>query len=299
MKIQDSHMLPSGGDDLQFLSLWIILPICPAGQDAHEMLRFGCHNFLNSLPILRGLERNSPDYSLVLDRPRPLARMLQERKLDIAVVPSIEYLRNDDYVIIPDVCISACGPVGSVNLYCRRPLDKTGLIAFDPSSLTSVVLLKMLMQERFGARPRYSAAGQVRLCDLHRIEADAVLVIGDEALREPPQGCRVLDLAEEWHKMTGLPFVFAVCCARRGVNLGGFDETLKASLEKGLSEIPEIAAEAAPGIGLAVERVESYLGQSVRYRLGPREQEGLRRFFAEVVKANLWTRERDLEFYRR
>ena len=262
------------------------------------MLRFGCQKFLNALPILRGLETDSGEYALTLDSPSRLARMLHERQLDAAMVPAIEYLRNPDYVIVPDVCVAALGKVGSVNLYCRKPPDETGLVALDPSSLTGVMLVKVLMLKRFGARPKYFVAGHVRLRDLSRTEADAVLAIGDEALGRPPDGYQALDLAEQWFQMTALPFVFAVCCAHRGTDLGGFDGTLKASLAKGLGEIPEIAAEAAPGAGLTRERLESYLAQNIRYNLGPAEIQGLRRFFKEVVEANLWTEERDLEFYR-
>jgi chorismate dehydratase len=261
------------------------------------MLRFGCQKFLNALPILRGLEADSGEYALTLDRPSRLARMLHERQLDVAMVPAIEYLRNPDYVIVPDVCIAAIGKVGSVNLYCRKPPDEIGFVALDPSSLTGVMLVKVLMLKRFGVRPRYFVAGHVRLRDLSRTEADAVLVIGDEALGRPPAGYQVLDLAEQWFQMTALPFVFAVCCTHRGTDLGGFDKTLKASLAKGLGKISEIAAEAAPGAGLTKERLESYLAQNIRYNLGPAEIQGLRCFFKEVVEANLWTEERDIEFY--
>lgn len=283
---------------MQFAPPPIILSPRAAYHRNSNMLRFGCHDFINALPILRGLKADSGGCALVLDKPSALARMLHERRLDVAVVPAVEYLRNADYVIVPDVCVAALGRVESVNLYCRRPPDEIGLIALDPSSLTSVILLDILMRSRFGVRPRYSAGGPLRLGDLPQTEADAVLVIGDEALRKPPPGYQAIDLAEQWHEMTGLPFVFALCCARRGADLKGFGELLKASLARGLREIPLIAAEAAPRTDLTPERIESYLTENLRYQLGKTEQAGLRRFFAETVRANLWTEERDLEFHR-
>jgi chorismate dehydratase len=261
------------------------------------MLRFGCHDFINSMPILHGLRRGGRDFALSLGKPSAVAEMLRGRKVDIAMAPAIEYLRNEDYVIVPDVCIAARGEVGSVNLYHRKPLGEVRTIAVDPSSLTSAALIRIMMEKCFKARPQYTPAKRMSLEDLPRAEADGVLLIGDEALGEPPAGYEVLDLSEQWLSMTGLPFVFAVCCARRGAELGGFGEALRASLAEGLAHIPEIAAEAARKYGLPKARVEAYLSRNLRYTLGAEERQGLKRFFAEVVAAGLWPKERELEFH--
>jgi len=262
------------------------------------MLRFGCHNFINSMPILYGLKRKPADCLLTPDNPRAIARLLREGALDVAIVPAIEYPLNADYLIVPDACIAANGPVASVNLYHRKPFAEIRHIALDSCSLTSVVLIKIIMEKCFKARPAYSSTSRTKMEDLARAEADATLVIGDEALSRPPAGYEVLDLAEQWRRMTGLPFVFAVCCMRRGTDLGGFREALRASLAEGLAHVAEIAAEAAAESGLPVERVKSYLSRNLRYVLGKEEREGLRRFYAEAAAAKLCPEERELEFYR-
>jgi chorismate dehydratase len=261
------------------------------------MLRFGCHDFINSLPILRGLKRATGDFSLTLGKPRAIAEMLQKRLLDIAIVPAIEYLRNSDYAIVPDVCIAASGRVESVNLYHRKPLSEIRRIALDSSSLTSVFLTKVIMGKCFKARPQYVTASSTRMEELGENAADAVLVIGDEALGPVPAGFEALDLAEQWRRMSGLPFVFAVCCARRETEIMGFDRILHESLMDGLSHVLEIAGEAARETGLPRERVEEYLMRNLHFTLGKEEMEGLRRFYAETVAAGLWPRERELEFH--
>jgi len=43
---------------------------------------------------------------------------------------------------------------------------------------------------------------------------DAAIVIGDPALQADLSGLHVLDLAEGWRRLTGLPFVFAVWAVR-------------------------------------------------------------------------------------
>jgi chorismate dehydratase len=260
------------------------------------MLRFGCHNFINSMPILYGLKKAPAGCSLTLDNPRAIARLLHEGRLDVAIVPAIEYLLNADYLIVPPVCIAAKGRVESVNLYHRGPIEKIRHIALDQASLTSTVLIRIIMKRCFRLRPVYSPARSTRLEELPRSETDATLIIGDEALNPPPAGYRVLDLAEQWRRMTNLPFVFAVCCARRGADLDGFSETLRASLVEGLAHVSEIACAAAEP-SLPAERLESYFIKSLRYVLGKEEQEGLKRFYAEVVAGGFCPEERDLEFY--
>jgi len=265
-----------------------------------ERIRFGCQNLINALPILHGLSpaqetSDAPRLEIVRDTPAILARMLHEQLLDVAVVPAVEYLRNTDYVIASPVCIACCGPVESVRLYCRKPPDRIETLALDASSLTSAILVRVLLARRYGVEPHCTISGVGH--DLSQIQTDAVLVIGDGALIIDPRGFQVLDLGEEWFKMTGLPFVFALCCCRRGANLGDVPERLEKSLADGLKSVGDIAAAVSGPMGIDRERLVRYLTQSIRYHLGLAEQQGLLRFFHEIFNCGLWHEERGLEFY--
>ncbi|MFH1550432.1 MAG: menaquinone biosynthesis protein [Planctomycetota bacterium] len=271
-----------------------------------ERIRFGCQNLINALPILHGLSLvasgppgqepcDVPRLEIVRDTPAILARMLHEQLLDVAVVPAIEYLRNADYVIASPVCIACCGPVESVKVYCRKPPDKIETLALDANSMSSAVLVRVLLARQYGVEPRCTIAGIGH--DLSQIQTDAVLVIGDGALVIDPRGFQVLDLGEEWFRMTGLPFVFALCCCRRGASLGDLPERLERSLEDGLKSVGDIAAAVSGPMGIDRERLVRYLSQSIRYHLGLAEQQGLLRFFHETFNCGLWHEERGLEFY--
>ncbi len=81
--------------------------------------------------------------------------------------------------------------------------------------------------------------------------ADAVLVIGDRAMKVPHEPFHeVVDLAEAWNELTGLPFVFALWVARAGVDLADLPEALARSRAEGLAHAVELAREHGPRLGL-------------------------------------------------
>jgi chorismate dehydratase len=117
-------------------------------------------------------------------------------------------------------------------------------------------------------------------------DCDAGLVIGDPALQVDGSQYRTLDLAEEWIRFTGKPFVFAFW-AVRGNALREADPALdiagifRDSRDHGLSEpnLLRIVAEWAPRLGLSETTVRSYLTQNIHYQLDAGCLEGLQLFY--------------------
>ena len=99
--------------------------------------------------------------------------------------------------------------------------------------------------------------------------ADAVLVIGDRAMRVPREPFYdVVDLGEAWHALTGLPFVFALWVAREGVELGDLPEALEQSRAAGLAEAASLARIHGPRLGLDFATCYDYLTRILSYDLG-------------------------------
>jgi chorismate dehydratase len=92
-----------------------------------------------------------------------------------------------------------------------------------------------------------------------------------------------LDLGSEWKALTGLPFVFALWVHRRGVDSGRLAQRLEKAYQRGSRSLEEIAGREAPKLKLDKEFCLRYL-QNVRYRIGPPEEEGLRRFGEELKR---------------
>ena len=109
--------------------------------------------------------------------------------------------------------------------------------------------------------------------------ADAVLLIGDRAIREPAGTFAFIwDLGEEWSRWTGLPFVFAMWVARPGVDLGNLAAALSAARDEGVRRLDEIAARESLKLAIPATICRRYLRDHLRFELGPRQREGLERF---------------------
>ena len=161
-----------------------------------------------------------PQAELRFDLPSRLADDLAAGRLDVALIPSIEFFQNPDYTIVSDACIACRGPVLSVKLFSRVPVQQIRTLALDEGSRTSAALVRILLKERFGIATRdWSRCRSAPRWPMPA--ADAVLLIGDRAIHSPPgRFAEVWDLGDEWCRWAGLPFVFAMWVAGRGVEVG-------------------------------------------------------------------------------
>ncbi|HEV7226218.1 MAG TPA: menaquinone biosynthesis protein [Pirellulales bacterium] len=249
-------------------------------------IRVGAVNYLNTKPLVYGLAELAPQVELTFDLPSRLADGLAEGRLDVALIPSVEFFQDRSYSIVSDACIACRGPVFSVKLFSRTPVEQVRTLALDEGSRTSVALVRILLKERFGIEPRLeplpigaSAADA---------KADAVLLIGDRAMRSPGGPyAEVWDLGDEWCRWAELPFVFAMWTARAGVDLGGLDEALSRARDAGLAHLDEIAEVEAAPLGLSRPECVAYLRDNLYFHLGPREARGLELFYRLSQKLGL------------
>jgi chorismate dehydratase len=200
--------------------------------------------------------------------PTQLNRMLMDGEIDVAPISSIEYARNPEKLsLLPRLCVSSEGAVDSIQLITRKPLEQVRSVAVTPESATSVVLTKVLL-------------GDVELVPLDH-PADARMLIGDAALRsafEDPTPHH--DLGRLWQERTGLPMVFAVWACREGIGegLAELERAHLRSLALARSEPELLARRAAEQYGWPAGFLARYF-EKLRYHFGPREQQGMLRFF--------------------
>lgn len=246
------------------------------------LLRFGLHDFLNALPILNPLLENGKRAGLdiVVDVPSALADRLKSADLDLAMIPTVEYLREaQSYQLVPGLCIASRGEVGTVLLVTRGPLDKVRSLAVDNRSRTSFALMKILYADTFPAQVEFHPASP----DLEAMlqAHDAALIIGDQALAlgESAAPLSVFDLSDEWFRRTGKTFVHAVVAVRAGVRVPQKILNLlrQAGLE-GHEQIDSIVKTYADQSGLDARMCEDYLRRKIIYGLGDEELEGLLHF---------------------
>jgi chorismate dehydratase len=264
-------------------------------------IRVGSVSYLNAKPLTYRLTDFAPYVQLTTDLPSRLAEQLARGELDVALIPSIEFFRGGalGYEIVSGSAIAARGAVRSVKLFSRVPFRKIDRLALDDGSRTSQALAQIWLNDAHLIRPRNIESLPMGVSALEST-ADAVLVIGDRAMKVPDNAFHaVVDLAEAWNTMTGLPFVFAMWVARGGLDLGDLPEALVRSRTEGLVHAREIAESQGPRLGLDVQKCFDYLTRALSYELGEAEVAGLRLFARKAALLGLAPEEADLVFYNR
>ncbi|MDO8964615.1 MAG: menaquinone biosynthesis protein [Coriobacteriia bacterium] len=256
--------------------------------------RLGHIQFINCLPLYYGMVKQDVllDVDLVKANPADLVGEILDGRLDIAPIPTIEYARHaDELVLLPDIAISSDGEVQSILLISKVPAEELSgrTVALTNTSRTSQVLARVLLAKRWNVTPDYVEMPPDLPAMLR--DADAALLIGDEALRaywETPEHLHSYDLGTEWKSWTGLPFVFAVWAVRNDYATGEPEAVrtvagaLDSSLDYCRAHLDDIAEHAARWESFPAERFRSYF-DALHFRYEPRYREGMARFLDEAA----------------
>jgi chorismate dehydratase len=262
-------------------------------------LRIAAISFLNTAPLMWDFEHTGlgREFEILSTVPSECAEMLRTGAADIGIVPVIAYHSIPGLHIIPNIAIAAHGPVRSILLVSRMPLEKIRTVAVDTSSRTSVALARVLFRKWLGGGREFTSMPP--LLDVMLKCCDAALLIGDPALTVDRTRYICYDLAEEWKRLTGQPFVFAFWAVRaQALSETDLDLTkvFQQSRDHGLANVDVLARTWAPRVGISEQAVRTYLTENIDYSLGPENIAGLELFFKYAVECGLLPGLRPLEF---
>jgi chorismate dehydratase len=263
-----------------------------------EPLRLGAVSYLNTKPLVYGLDARPDQFDVRFDVPSKCATLLHQGDVDLGLIPAVEYLRGDEqYHIVPDVSIASDGDVATVALFTRVPIDTVKTIALDLSSRTSVALTRVLCAKHWRIDPAFTPAAPDLDAMLDR--ADAALVIGDPAFDIDPatRNVKKIDLGAEWKRMTGLPFVYAMWVGRPSAATAAQCRALQQARDRGLAHLADIARDVSGGDRELERRSFLYLRDNLKFSLGDREAAGLRRFHELAAEIGLVPALQPLRFY--
>jgi chorismate dehydratase len=259
-------------------------------------VRIGAVSYLNARPLARGLERWPDRFSVRYDVPSRCAALLHAGEIDLGLIPAIEY-PGGDYRVVPDVAVASDGPVASVALFTKVPIERIRSIALDSSSRTSTTLIRVLCAQHFRIAPDFADEEP----DLHAMIArhDAALLIGERALfgDAAATGTRKVDLGTEWRAFTGLPFVYAFWAGAPEALTPDDVACLQEARAVGERRAREIAEDFFPADPMKQQEGGRYLRENIRFRLGAREQEGFERFMGLAFDTGVSPAPRALRFY--
>lgn len=259
-------------------------------------LRVAAIDFLNPAPLMWDFEHSPLDAVLAeryrVDRmsPAECATRLGTGEADLGLVPIAALATTPGLRILPGCTIASKERVRSLLLVRRasQPLAQLRSVAADTASRTTVAYARILFH-RWG----HPSVPFVPLAaDLDRMLAhtDAAILIGDPALlaleersnRFERTGEELVyhDLAHEWRKITGLPFISAVWGAHQNCAL---DKSVALdfirSRDHGLSNIDTLVAEWSKRLPISESTIRSYLTGNIHYVLDEECLEGMRGFF--------------------
>jgi chorismate dehydratase len=240
-------------------------------------VRVGAVSYLNARPLAHHLNDWPERFAVRYDPPSRCADLLHHGHIDLGLIPSVEYAHGD-YRIVPGVAVGSDGPVASVALFSRVPVQKITTIALDTSSRTSSALIRVLCARHFDIRPAFVSHPPEIAAML--VAAGAAMLIGDRALFADAAAldAEKIDLGTEWQSMTGLPFVYAFWAGAPKA-LGAPDVArLQEARRAGESDIDRIAATFFPEDRVKQQIGARYLRENIRFGFGPREQEGFELF---------------------
>jgi len=249
--------------------------------------RISAISFLNTAPLMWDFDHADirRHFEIFYTVPSACAESLRTGAADIGIVPVVAYTFIPGLRVIPDVAIASKRSVRSILLVCKRPIEEVKTVAADTSSRTSVALARVLFRRLW----RGSRQFQAMTPDLPQMlrECDAALIIGDPALTVDRTKFVCYDLAEEWNRLTGKPFVFAFWAVRGEIaDSSPLDlvRIFQQSRDHGLENVEALAREWAPRVGISEDAVRSYLTENISYSLDAENLAGMELFFRYAVE---------------
>ncbi len=238
-------------------------------------------SYLNSKPFLYGLQQYKlqANVSISLDSPAICAQKVLTGKTDIGLIPVAVIPLLKEHHIISNYCIGAKGKVGSVMLYSEVPLNEIKTVLLDYQSRTSVTLVKVLAKHLWKITPVWENTTE----DFEtKVEGStAAVIIGDRTFGVENKFAYAYDLAEEWQKLTGLPFVFACWVSNKKLP-DSFISEFNAALKFGIDNRPALITELTKENNYATD-IAYYLNEQIKYDFDEDRKKALG-LFLEYIK---------------
>jgi chorismate dehydratase len=266
-------------------------------------LRISAISYLNTAPLMWDFEHGEAggEFDIAYTLPSDCARALAEGTADIGIIPAAAYAANPELLVLPDVAIASRRAVRSILLVSKVPIEQVRSVALDTSSLTSVALTKVLFEKWLGGGRTFASMAP----DIDQMLAshDAGLLIGDPALKIDRNRYHTLDLAEEWIRHTGKPFVFAFWAVRKEALRAAspaldLPAVFQNSRDHGLEalSLDQIVREWTPRLDMSETEVRSYLTNNIHYHLDAACLEGLQLFYQYAAEIGALPAAPELQF---
>lgn len=213
------------------------------------------------------------------DIPSICAQKLKFNQVNLALVPVALLAELPHYFIETDYCIGAYKKVDSVMLYSDVPLEEIKTITLDYQSKSSITLTKVLSKFFWKISPQFIDA--VPGFEKQTKGTNASVVIGDRTFELNGNYKYEYDLATEWYKFTGLPFVFAAWVSTEKLDENFINE-FNAVLKYGVDFCNAAINESYQTLSISKEKAIEYLIQRIQYKFDADKRKAIELFLSYI-----------------
>jgi chorismate dehydratase len=246
------------------------------------LVKISAVSFANTYPFIYGLLHNEiiNDIKLTYDVPSECADKLLNNKADIGLIPIAIIPLLKTAKIISPYCIGTENRIRTVQLMANNSIEDISLVYLDYQSHTSNLLVQILFKEWWNKKITFIKTGKNDVVELGNGEAK--VVIGDKAFIEEKKFFYNYDLAYEWKKFTGLPFVFACWVSNKSIK-EQFENKFTIALKEGIDNINKMLSENFNNV-TKFDNIQSYYTENLSYDLNQDKLKGLNLFIDFITK---------------
>ncbi len=226
--------------------------------------------YINTLPFIKAFQEDEylrKHTRLRTAIPRDCALALQQNQADIVLLPIGSFNDFEQLYTVSHFGIASDGHVHTVGIFSNKPWNEVQTVSESGSSRSSNLLMKVLNERLWNSNIEI----------VQDVNSDAKLIIGDEAFSAHSKYTYFVDLAAEWKKLTGLPFVFASWMSRKKI-----DEDFKHHLNQSFKKYTDafhlsaIAKEFAQG----QKEIDEYYKRNIHFPLEQSMLEAIQLFYS-------------------
>jgi chorismate dehydratase len=248
-----------------------------------QKIRISAVKYANTYPFIYGITETGFDKNAIIetDHPAQCAEKLVSGKVDIGLIPIAALPLLREYYIITDFCLGAYGKVRTVMLLSNCPFSDIEAINLDYHSQSSNNLARILA--KFAWKREFIWKNTNTGFDFLQIPCnEAVVLIGDKCFEYENRYSFRIDLAEEWHKMTGLPFAFACWTANKRLD-NDFIKEFNQALATGVNDIPAVVEKYGKTGTIRGEDLRIYLTENMNFDLNEDKRKAIN-LFLDMMK---------------
>ncbi|MFO7754933.1 MAG: menaquinone biosynthesis protein [Bacteroidales bacterium] len=249
-------------------------------------VRISAVRYSNTYPLLYGLLHSGIELNadIEIDHPADCARKISAGEADIGLVPVVLIPSVPGLSVISDYCIGTEGPVRTVLLLSNKPVKTLDTIYLDHRSRTSVALTRLLAKKFWKCRFIYmDTSNDFNFSGI--ADNEGVVLIGDQCYEMESVFAYRTDLAVEWNKYTGMPFVFACWVSNKSFS-SQFVSKFNKALAYGVNNIDKVVDYYGSQGSMPPDVLDDYLRNNIDYIFDDKKKKAMNTFFDYLEDIN-------------